>query len=241
MSEPARRAVMSAAAASGPLVGEWPHQLGQQPTLRVGDVLAALEHEFPSLTLSKLRFLDAQGLVSPGRTSAGYRQYSVAHVERLRYVLRQQRDAFAPLGHIRDALRDLDAGLAYQPLSLGVVGRDEAVSYSSIAASAAVDVEVVSRLVAEGLIESTQPGALAPAEVTRAVAYARYLAMGADIRELRMLVRSAQREREAASAAAAPLQRQDSPAQRDSARESRLEAAAAAFEAALYRSGTDGA
>lgn len=241
MTEPARRAVSSLAAANEPLTGEWPHQLGQEPTLRVGDVLAALTPEFPSLTLSKLRFLDAQGLVSPGRTAAGYRQYSVAHIERLRYVLRQQRDAFAPLGRIRESLHELDAGLAYEPLALGLAGRDEAVALADVARSASTDVEVVSLLVREGLIEASAPGAVAVTDVTRAVAFARYLATGADVRELKALVRGAERERDAALAASAPLQRRDERGGSEAARQARLDAASAAFDAALYGPDSHGA
>lgn len=241
MTEPARRAVPSLAAASESPTGEWPHQLGQEPTLRVGDVLAALTPEFPSLTLSKLRFLDAQGLVSPGRTASGYRQYSVAHIERLRYVLRQQRDAFAPLGRIRDALRDLDAGLAYEPLTLGLAGRDEAVALADVARSASVETETVSLLVREGLISTSAPGAISAADVTRAVAFARYLSTGADVRELKALVRGAQRERDAARAASVPLQRRDERGGSEAARQARLEAASAAFDAALYGPDAHGA
>lgn len=83
----------------------------QQATLAIGAVLARLQDEFPDLSLSKVRFLDAQGVVSPERADSGYRRYSERDVERLRFVLRCQRDRFWPLKVIKDALDAFDRGL----------------------------------------------------------------------------------------------------------------------------------
>lgn len=77
----------------------------------IGDVLAALRPEFPDVTISKIRFLESEGLVSPQRTSSGYRKFSHADVERLRYVLACQRDQYLPLKVIRDHLEAIDRGL----------------------------------------------------------------------------------------------------------------------------------
>lgn len=79
--------------------------------LTISGVLDALRPEFPDLTVSKVRFLDAQGLVSPQRSESGYRRYSDEDVERLRFVLRAQRDRFWPLKVIREALDAYDRGL----------------------------------------------------------------------------------------------------------------------------------
>lgn len=81
------------------------------PGLTIGAVLDQLHEEFPDLSVSKVRFLDAQGLVSPQRSESGYRRYSQADVERLRFVLRAQRDRFWPLKVIREALDAYDRGL----------------------------------------------------------------------------------------------------------------------------------
>lgn len=83
----------------------------------IGDVLAALRPEFPDVTISKIRFLESEGLVSPQRTSSGYRKFSHADVERLRYVLACQRDQYLPLKVIRDHLEAIDRGL--EPPSSG--------------------------------------------------------------------------------------------------------------------------
>lgn len=70
----------------------------------IGDVLTLLRAEFPDITISKIRFLESQGLVSPQRSPSGYRKFYDEDVERLRYVLRQQREHFLPLKVIRDRL-----------------------------------------------------------------------------------------------------------------------------------------
>ena len=78
--------------------------------MTIGAVLAVLQAEFPAVTVSKLRFLEDQGLVTPTRTGSGYRKYSQADVARLRHTLIQQRDHYLPLRVIREQLDALDAG-----------------------------------------------------------------------------------------------------------------------------------
>ncbi len=85
--------------------------------LSIGDVLTLLREEFPDVTISKIRFLESQGLVNPERSPSGYRKFFEPDVERLRWVLRQQREHFLPLKVIRDRLAagdlsDLDAPTA---------------------------------------------------------------------------------------------------------------------------------
>ena len=85
--------------------------------LSIGDVLTLLREEFPDVTISKIRFLESQGLVNPERSPSGYRKFFDHDVERLRWVLRQQREHFLPLKVIRDRLADgeLDEGAADGP------------------------------------------------------------------------------------------------------------------------------
>jgi DNA-binding transcriptional MerR regulator len=80
--------------------------------LGIGKVLDELRQEFPDLTITKIRYLESEGLLEPERTASGYRKFSFDDVERLRFILRQQRDAFWPLSHIRQVLDDLDNGRA---------------------------------------------------------------------------------------------------------------------------------
>jgi DNA-binding transcriptional MerR regulator len=80
-------------------------------TLSIGEVLTQLRSDFPDITISKIRFLETEGLVSPDRTPSGYRKFSPADVSRLRYVLAQQRDHYLPLRVIKDQLDAIDRGL----------------------------------------------------------------------------------------------------------------------------------
>ena len=80
------------------------------PGASIGSVLAQLRTDFPDVTLSKIRFLESEGLVQPQRTAAGYRQFTSADVDRLRYVLAAQRDHYLPLRVIKEHLDAMDRG-----------------------------------------------------------------------------------------------------------------------------------
>ncbi len=75
----------------------------------IGEVLTALRDEFPDITISKIRFLESQGLIDPERTPSGYRKFYASDVDRLRWILRQQKEHFLPLKVIRGRLEELDA------------------------------------------------------------------------------------------------------------------------------------
>ena len=79
--------------------------------LTIGAVLEALTPEFPDISISKIRFLEAEGLLAPERTKSGYRRFSPDDLERLRYILTAQRDRFWPLKVIRESLDKLERGL----------------------------------------------------------------------------------------------------------------------------------
>jgi DNA-binding transcriptional MerR regulator len=81
------------------------------PRLTIGAVLAALRDDFPDVTISKIRYLESEDLVHPQRTPSGYRKFSRADVDRLRYVLTAQRDHYLPLRVIKEHLDALDRGL----------------------------------------------------------------------------------------------------------------------------------
>ena len=72
--------------------------------LSIGEVLALLLEEFPDVTISKIRFLESQGLIEPERTASGYRKFSQAEVDRLKFILREQRENYLPLKVIRTRL-----------------------------------------------------------------------------------------------------------------------------------------
>jgi DNA-binding transcriptional MerR regulator len=83
--------------------------------LSIGAVLAQLRGDFPDVTISKIRFLESEGLVQPGRTPSGYRQFAGADVERLRFVLTAQRDHYLPLKIIKEQLDAADGGVDPAP------------------------------------------------------------------------------------------------------------------------------
>lgn len=78
--------------------------------MTIGEVLEKLRPDFPEVTISKIRFLESEGLIEPARTSSGYRKFTYVDLERLRYVLRAQRDHYLPLRVIRDQLTAIDQG-----------------------------------------------------------------------------------------------------------------------------------
>jgi len=85
--------------------------------LSIGEVLGQLRPDFPGLNISKIRFLEAEGLIEPERTPSGYRKFSHRDVDRLRYVLTAQREAYLPLKVIREHLDAMDRGLEPPPLT----------------------------------------------------------------------------------------------------------------------------
>jgi DNA-binding transcriptional MerR regulator len=76
----------------------------ERPYLSIGEVLGLLLEEFPDVTISKIRFLESQGLIDPERTASGYRKFYDNDVDLLRVILREQRENFLPLRVIRDRL-----------------------------------------------------------------------------------------------------------------------------------------
>ncbi len=76
----------------------------------IGEVLVGVKTEFPDITISKIRFLESEGLIEPERTPSGYRKFYAADVERLRSILRMQRDEYLPLKVIKERLLKQDAG-----------------------------------------------------------------------------------------------------------------------------------
>lgn len=93
----------------------------EQGRWSIGAVLDRLRGEFPDVTISKIRFLESEGLVSPARSASGYRQFSSEDLERLRFVLAAQRDHYLPLKVIKQQLDDRDGVTAADSRPLVVV------------------------------------------------------------------------------------------------------------------------
>ncbi len=88
--------------------------------MNIGEVLDRLRPDFPGITIPKIRFLEDKGLIKPERTPAGYRKFTAEDVDRLRYILRMQRDHYLPLRVIGEHLDAIDRGLEPPPIE-GVV------------------------------------------------------------------------------------------------------------------------
>ncbi|HEY3437034.1 MAG TPA: MerR family transcriptional regulator [Actinotalea sp.] len=183
--------------------------------MRISDVLEDLGADFPTVTPSKLRFLEEQGLVEPRRTAGGYRTYSRADVERLRYVLRQQRDKYLPLRVIGEQLAALDAGRSDEALvprlatsdgeRTGPVGRQ---TVETLAAEAGVEPSFVTELVDAGVLAASRSGHLdawARDVVVLAAALAEH---GVEPRHLRSFRSAADRQVSVVDQIVAPLRGQ---------------------------------
>src|SRR5688572_31449300 len=84
--------------------------------LSIGEVLSLLQDDFPDVTISKIRFLESQGLLDPERTPSGYRKFYEGDIERLRWILRHQREHFLPLKVMKERLEAAAAaGLSVPP------------------------------------------------------------------------------------------------------------------------------
>ncbi len=88
--------------------------------MSIGEVLGQLRPDFADITISKIRFLEDEGLIKPERTASGYRKFSREDLSRLRYVLGAQRDHYLPLRVIKEHLDAIDRGL--EPPALGGTG-----------------------------------------------------------------------------------------------------------------------
>jgi DNA-binding transcriptional MerR regulator len=90
--------------------------------LTIGEVVQRLQGAYPDLSISKIRFLEEEGLVAPERTAGGYRKFSQTDVARIDIILRLQKEHFLPLAIIREKLADFDRGKIPAELSRGTVG-----------------------------------------------------------------------------------------------------------------------
>ncbi|MDP9300516.1 MAG: MerR family transcriptional regulator [Actinomycetota bacterium] len=102
----------------------------------IGEVLVAVKTEFPDITISKIRFLESEGLITPERTPSGYRKFYVDDVDRLKSILRMQRDEYLPLKVIKERLVQSDAGAEGEDVDLEGAPADGEASVSEELAEA---------------------------------------------------------------------------------------------------------
>lgn len=121
--------------------------------ITIGAVCRRLQDEFSDISISKIRYLEDQGLVSPKRTQGGYRLFSEEDVDRLETILRLQRDEFLPLRVIRQELMMPSGKEWRRRRSPGLTGVDEAIGLDDLCKQAGVSVEFVDELESFGLLE----------------------------------------------------------------------------------------
>jgi len=178
----------------------------------IGEVIAQLRAEFPDISVSKIRFLEAEGLIQPARSPSGYRKFGPADVDRLRYILTAQRDLYLPLRVIKDQLE------SDQPAA-GPVSRREMLDATGI------DERELAELEEFGLVRRS--GRQYPSEAVEAVQAIMALGeYGVQPRHLRVLRASVERETALIEQVVAPVLRQRSPGARERAATSAREIAA---------------
>jgi DNA-binding transcriptional MerR regulator len=208
----------------------------------IGEVLDLLRPEFPDVTISKIRFLETEGLIQPARAPSRYRKYTTADVDRLRYILTAQRDQYLPLRVIKDQLdgrgEDLPSAAGGQPAAPAAP-----LTRRELLAATGLDEARLAELEDFGLVRRTGrhygPEALAAARAVVALD-----GHGVQARHLRVLRASVERETALIEQVVAPMLRQRSPGARDRAGRTAREIAAitlrlhaALIEAALADAG----
>lgn len=220
----------------------------------IGTVLNQLREEFPEVTISKIRFLEAEGLVEPQRTASGYRKFSPGDVERLALILRMQRDHYLPLRVIREHLDALargervappvrgprgeppDGGSPWEPdEELGAAAR---VGRAELLAAAGASEEELAEWESYGLVAPAADGGYGADAVTVAKLVAELGRHGLEPRHLRAVKAAAEREAGLVEQVVAPLRRHRNPQTRAHAEATVRELAALSvrLHAALVRS-----
>ncbi len=198
----------------------------RQKAVTIGAVCKALRQEFPDISISKIRYLEDQKLLAPRRTQGGYRLYTQSDIQRLRTILRLQRDEFLPLRVIR---QELAAGRAEREVAAPgdgrslrramVTARDPGALYSleDVVEETGADATLVRELVEFGVIKGEMRGGAryfdeTEREIVRAVSeLARY---GVGGRNLRVFRSSADREAQLLQSILAPALRSRNPERR---------------------------
>jgi len=169
----------------------------------IGQVLDELSPEFPDISPSKIRFLEAEGLIQPLRSSSGYRRFSAADIKRLRFILTAQRDEYLPLRVIKERLDALDGAAAQGGAS---TVPPVAMTRSELLTAAGAAEELLAELEDYGLIRRARSYGTQTLSVLRsAVQLGEY---GIQPRHLRVVKVAADREASLVEQAVAPLTRQ---------------------------------
>ncbi|MCX5055124.1 MULTISPECIES: transcriptional regulator FtsR [unclassified Streptomyces] len=191
--------------------------------MSIGTVLNVLRDEFPEVTISKIRFLESEGLIEPQRTPSGYRKFSADDVERLGHVLRMQRDHYLPLKVIREHLDAVERGEAVPLPAVGRQRDGEAllepsegptaarIGRSELLAAAGIGEQELEEWESYGLVAPLPDGAYDAETVTVASLVVELGRFGIEPRHLRAMKAAADREAGLVDQVVAPLKRHRNP------------------------------
>jgi len=177
--------------------------------LGIGEVLVELRSQFPDISVSKIRFLEAEGLISPARSPSGYRRFAPADVDQLKFILTAQRDQYLPLRVIKERLDD-------RASKARGTARTEMVSRRELLESSGIDEEQLDELEVHGLIKRS--GRLYGQDALDVASTVSMLASyGVEARHLRGARTAAERDVALIEQVVAPALRQRSAQARDEA------------------------
>jgi DNA-binding transcriptional MerR regulator len=197
-------------------------QAPPQRLLTIGTVCRRLKSDFPDISISKIRYLEDQGLLTPRRTQGGYRLFGEEDVERLRRILELQRDEFLPLRVIRQELASPSAKERKRrhATRFGMTGREDEVDLESLCAHAGITPETARELEEFGLLSPRVEAGerlYTETDVDLALACGKLGAFGIAPRHLRAFRTAADREAGLLEAVVAPSLRSRNPERRQQA------------------------
>jgi DNA-binding transcriptional MerR regulator len=210
-----------------------PADVADTDLITIGAVCRRLKDEFPDISISKIRYLEEQGLLSPKRTQGGYRLFGEDDVERLEMILRLQRDEFLPLRVIRQELAMPSGKEWSRRRSPGLAGAEEELDLDELCKQAGVAVEFIDELESFGLIEprdGASDARYAESDVAIASICSRLQRYGLTGRHLRPFRSGAEREAGLLEQVVAPALRARNPERRQSGLEDLQELSALALE-----------
>jgi DNA-binding transcriptional MerR regulator len=196
-----------------------PEKGSAEPRLRtIGSVCEELRQQFPDISVSKIRYLEDQGLIAPKRTRGGYRLFAPDDIERLTTILRLQRDEFLPLRVIREELEGPGAAAdRTRRRVVGVTGHEDEIDDAELCERASVTPEFIRQLEEFGLVVSRSDAGdrlYGESEADIAAACARLARFGIDARHLRTFLTAAGRQAALVEQVVAPGLRSRNPERR---------------------------
>lgn len=201
-----------------------PTVMPESSPLSIGEVINLLRDDFPDVSVSKIRFLESQGLIEPDRSNSGYRQFDGKDIARIRFILQQQRDHFLPLKVIKSKLTLWERGEDPSPgESRDEVGLDETgepLDRSELMKRSRLADDQLDALIDIGLVRTIPGSVVFPYEAgIVAVEAKRLMDQGLEPRHLRTLKLSSDREVDLLRQLVAPLLKASNPEARATARD----------------------